>query len=128
MLLPPSQSLPLFPSGCLPSTLSPSTRLVQALCHKVCREIVLKKLLVFKRVVLLPVRHGTAFKPAVKDVVYALENAPAGAGRDGQEVDEVAVKVSDLKETEQGLIGGETRYIQMRRDVHAVGEVVMRWR
>ena len=65
-------------------------------CYKVSREVGLEEVLVLKGVVQLGVGHAAALKPAVEDLVYALQGrAPFLAGN-GQVVDEVAVQICDL--------------------------------
>ena len=64
--------------------------------HEVSREVGLEEVLVLEGIVQLGVGHAAALKPAVKDLVYALQGrAPLLAG-DGQVVDEVAVQICDL--------------------------------
>ena len=46
----------------------PTSGLVYCLTDKLCRELGLKKRLIFKRIMMLSVRHGSAVKPAVNDL------------------------------------------------------------
>jgi hypothetical protein len=62
---------------------SPAAGLVEALCHKVCREVVLHALLILEGVVHLSVRHGPALKPAVEHLHAANTISPLPGNRDG---------------------------------------------
>ena len=66
------------------------------LSYKVCREVGLEEVFVLKGVVQLPIGHAAALKPAVKDVLHALELPLALLAGDGEVVDEVAVQIGDL--------------------------------
>ena len=49
----------------------------------------------------LPIGHAAALKPAVKDVLHALELPLALPAWDGEVVNEVAVQICDLHKNEQ---------------------------
>ena len=52
--------------------MEPSTGLVNGLGNKLCRELLLKDLLVFKRIMMLCKRHCAGVKPAVNNLRYSL--------------------------------------------------------
>ena len=66
------------------------------LSYKVCWKVGLEEVLVFKGVVQLPIGHAAALKPAVKDVLHALELPLALLAGNGEVVNEVAVQICDL--------------------------------
>ena len=66
--------------------IEPTSGLVYRLTDKLCRELGLEELLVFKGIMVLRVRHGTAIKPAVDDFRYSLHLLSAVRAGKGQHI------------------------------------------
>src|SRR5699024_3398615 len=75
----------------------PSSCLVHCLGNKVCRELLLEQLLIFKRIVMLCKRHGTAVKPAVDYFRHAVHLSAALRTLDGHCIDVWAVQFDVIR-------------------------------
>lgn len=72
----------------------PSSSLINTLGNEISRETVFKLLPALERIVHLGVRHGPGLEPAVENFRNAAQRWSAGdLGRDGDEVDVLAVKI-----------------------------------
>merc|ERR1719428_625057 len=74
----------------------PSASLIEAFRNEICGETLLELVLVLVRIVLLCVRHCARFKPAVKDLIDALQHALSFLGRNLDVIDEMTMNVRNL--------------------------------
>ena len=75
----------------------PSSCLVHSLGDKVRRELLLKELLIFKRIMMLGKRHGAGIKPAVDHLRHTLHLSAALGTGDGHPIDKGAVQLDILR-------------------------------
>ncbi|MPM72188.1 hypothetical protein SDC9_119161 [bioreactor metagenome] len=83
----------------------PAAGLVQPLGDEIGREVGFEMLLVFKRIMLLRIRHRTGFKPAVEHFRNPPQRAFAGRRRNGHFIDEMLVQVGHLAAGELFQLG-----------------------